>query len=73
MTKQGLKYVPQSGQIMNQVGVKICILQGSNNELNRGQYLNPNKNINKYNIKNSKSQWGNSGGYENSNEYDFSD
>ena len=53
--------------------VKICTMNGSNNELSRGQNMNPNKNINKTNIKNSKSKWESSEAWENTNEYDFSD
>jgi len=54
-------------------GDKICTMNRSNIEPSRGQNLYPNKNINKYNIKNSQTQWGNGGACENSNDFDFSD
>lgn len=54
-------------------GGEICTIDGSNNELSRGQNMYPNKNINKNNIKNSKSKWESSEARENTNEYDFSD
>lgn len=69
----GDKICTQEGSNNKQSGVEICTQEGSNNELSRGQNMYPNKNINKYNIKNSQTKWGSSGSYENSNAFDFSD
>ena len=71
--KSGNKIWTMEGSNKELSGDKIYTMDGSNNEASRGQNLYPNKNINKYNIKNSQTQWGNGGACENSNDFDFSD
>ena len=84
----GKKIYNTQGSNNELVEDKICTIDGSNNELSgdkictrdrsniepsRGQNMYHDKNINKYNIKNSQTKWGNGGACENSNDFDFSD